>query len=798
MSLRPSPPRGSHPLLPSPHHSLLTSFPPPFSNFLRAAHPTVSQYLMGEYALGCNVLEDMQFELAFLAVAAPHLCAMLLATEGDLDALDIPSGSRLLLVLPPVAPDSSVALLPGSPLTATPSWHALSSSCLWSSQVPASLAALACPALPSLRQGAVARRSSLLVSPDDCSPADSPHGRRFGQNLPVLRLHSDRGGEFSSNLLRDFCRGEGILQSFTLLDSPQQNGIAERRIGLVMEVARSSMIHAAAPHFLWSFAVQYAAHQLNLWPRVSLPELDGEGWRCISVPDAPGWQFYHPTLRRVLPSQDVMFDKSGPDPSGVSQVDPPLGAVPGEVAMDSGAARDTVYGGAEPGGAELRGAEPRGAETGGAASEGAESGGAEPQGAALFGSSDSASPRLSSQQLCEWLVRRARFWSGATRAGGAGAEGAGVATGAAGTGGVGGAGAGESTESGAAGGSGAGGAGARGVGGAGVLGTPSSTGLTPPLLCPPPDQSQPSLEPAFPLPAPSPYTEHSGGLTVRREPVSQPVSPNRTACRVPHSRPPLIPGTHAMTLRPSSVPLQVPLPAPPESSLPEVPNPESDRALAAGPTVSRLLTTAITDPSFESTIASTLVAELLVAACRLNYATPLVAESTSASPPSVGGECALGTDVLEGRQEDFECLAAAVPRFASMLLAPEGDPDAPDIPTPRSYAEAITGPCSSQWQAAMNAETASWKSTGTYVDEVPPHGANIVDGMWIFWVKRPLGSPPASKARYVARGFSQRQGVDYFQTFSPTPKMTTLQVLLHIAAQRDYELHSLDFGTAFL
>ncbi|CAI7784245.1 unnamed protein product [Closterium sp. NIES-54] len=95
---------------------------------------------------------------------------------------------------------------------------------------------------------------------------------RFRQDLPVLCLHSDRGREFFSNLLRDFCRGEGILQSFTLPDSPQQNGIAERRIGLVMEVARTSMIHAAAPHFLWPFAVRYAAHQLNLWPRVSLPE----------------------------------------------------------------------------------------------------------------------------------------------------------------------------------------------------------------------------------------------------------------------------------------------------------------------------------------------------------------------------------------------------------------------------------------------------------------------------------------------------------------------------------------------
>ncbi|CAI7861382.1 unnamed protein product [Closterium sp. NIES-54] len=150
-------------------------------------------------------------------------------------------------------------------------------------------------------------------------------------------------------------------------------------------------------------------------------------------------------------------------------------------------------------------------------------------------------------------------------------------------------------------------------------------------------------------------------------------------------------------------------------------------------------------------------------ACRLDYTIALVVESESATPPSVGGECALGTDVLEDRQEDFECLATAVPRFASMLLAPEGDPDAPDIPPSCSYAEAIT-----------------------------------VDGMWIIRVKRPPGSPPVFKARYVARGFSQRQGVDYFQTFSPTPKMTTLRVLLHVAAQRDYALHSLDFSTAFL
>ncbi|CAI7917291.1 unnamed protein product, partial [Closterium sp. NIES-54] len=709
---------------------------------------------------------------------------------------------------------------------------------------------------------------------------------RFGQDLPVLRLHSDRGGEFSSDLLRDFCRGEGILLSFTLPESPQQNGIAERRIGLVMEVVRTSMIHAAAPQFLWPFAVRYAAHQLNIWPRVSLPKtlptlrwtrkvgdasvfwvwgsrafvcdtsadkLSTRAIPCVFlgfVPDAPGWQFYHPTSCRVLPFHDVTYDESVPFYHLFPYRSAPLPAPPLFLApdVDSGAARGSASGGAEPGGAELGGArtggaetggaEPGGAETegvelGGAASEGVESRGAESQGATSSGGSTGASPRLSPQQLHEWLVRCACLWSGATGArgtrvagaGGTGAAGAGGAggtaatnpgvartrgTGAVGTGGIGGARTGDPTESGAAsvGGSGAGGTeaggaraggtgargagvggtGARGAGarGAGavdpggavrprlcfvpllqqVLGVPPSTGLTPPRLCPPPDQSQPPLQPASPLPAPSPYTEQSGCLPERREPVSRPVSPVCTARCVPRSRPLSVPGTDAMALRPSSVPLRIPLPAPPGSSLPEVLNSESDRARA--PTVSRLRATAVTDPSFEllrATPVTALVAELLdyAAACRLDYPTALVAKSASASPPSIEGECALGTDVLEDRQEDIECLAAAVPRFASMLLALEGDQDAPDIPTPRSYAEAITA-----------------------------------DGMWIFRVKRPPSSPHSLMARYVARGFSQRQGVDYFQTFSPTPKMTTLRVLLHVAAQRDYELHSLDFSTAFL
>ncbi|CAI7782364.1 unnamed protein product [Closterium sp. NIES-53] len=146
---------------------------------------------------------------------------------------------------------------------------------------------------------------------------------RFREDLPILRLHSDRGGDFCSLLLNDFCSAEGILRSYTLPASPQQNGIAKRHIGLVMEVVSTSMIHVVAPHFLWPFAVQYAAEQLKLWPRVSHPEtsptlrwtgkLSPRTLRCVFLgfpTDAPPWQFYHRGSRRMLSSRDVTFDES--------------------------------------------------------------------------------------------------------------------------------------------------------------------------------------------------------------------------------------------------------------------------------------------------------------------------------------------------------------------------------------------------------------------------------------------------------------------------------------------------------
>ncbi|CAI7859941.1 unnamed protein product [Closterium sp. NIES-53] len=276
--------------------------------------------------------------------------------------------------------DSSLEPPPGSPLPATPSWHALPSPCLWSSQVSASPAALTCPALSSLRRGAAARRSSLLlVSPDDCSPADPPHRRPYvslPETSPTLRWTGKVG---DASVFRVW-----VSRAF------------------VRDTSADKLSARAIPCVFLGF-----------------------------VSDAPGWQFYHPTSRRVLPSQDVTFDESVPFYTlfPYCSAPPPaplLFLAPGTPPSE----------GAEPGGAEL---------------EGAESGGAEPRA-------------------------------------GVGGNGAGVA-------GVGGPG---------AGGAGAAGAGAvdPGAGGAGgtvrlrpyfvpllqqILGVPSSTGLPPPFLCPPPD-----------------------------------------------------------------------------------------------------------------------------------------------------------------------------------------------------------------------------------------------------------------------------------------------------------------------
>ncbi|CAI7903512.1 unnamed protein product [Closterium sp. NIES-54] len=187
-----------------------------------------------------------------------------------------------------------------------------------------------------------------------------------------------------------------------------------------MEVACTSMIHAAAPHFLWPFAVRYAAHQLNLWPRVSEPETSPTLRWTGKVGDASVFWVWV-TLSLVCDTKANKLSSRtlccGRAPSCVSQVDPPPLVEPLEISSDSSgpveggdpAADDAaatrrsprletplgfpprpsspppqpvaVDSGAETAGAEPGGAETEGEGSGGAAIRGAGSGGVETGGA---------------------------------------------------------------------------------------------------------------------------------------------------------------------------------------------------------------------------------------------------------------------------------------------------------------------------------------------------------------------------------------------------------------------------------
>ncbi|CAI7850961.1 unnamed protein product [Closterium sp. NIES-54] len=277
----------------------------------------------------------------------------------------------------------------------------------------------------------------------------------------------------------------------------------------------------------------------------------------------------------------------------------------------------------------------------------------------------------------------------------------------------------------------------------------------------------------------------------RRSPLSRAVSPEpRRSCY--HANGPF----HLVLC--SRVPPPSVLPQPPESSLTVLHDPLSDYLRASRLVVSRVLSVLVTHPTASLSSVSALLTTVagFSSSHGLDYAAHLV--SGPACSLSSGGAPVFPLEVLEERQFELDFLSAAVPHLCTMLLTPEGDPDALDIPIPCNHAEAVSGPWASYWIAAEEAEMASYRSTATYVDAVPPHGTNVVSVMCLYKVKGPCGSPLVFKGRYVARGFSQREGVDFYQTFTPTPKITTLRVFLHIAAQRDYELHSLDFPLEFL
>ena len=118
------------------------------------------------------------------------------------------------------------------------------------------------------------------------------------------------------------------------------------------------------------------------------------------------------------------------------------------------------------------------------------------------------------------------------------------------------------------------------------------------------------------------------------------------------------------------------------------------------------------------------------------------------------------------------------------------------VSIPNNVQEALIDP---RWKAAMNEEMKSLQKNETWELVDPPPEKKPVGCRWIYTVKyKADGTIECFKARLVAKGYTQQEGIDYEETFSPVVRFTSIRLILAIVAHLDLELHQMDVKTAFL
>jgi hypothetical protein len=155
--------------------------------------------------------------------------------------------------------------------------------------------------------------------------------------------------------------------------------------------------------------------------------------------------------------------------------------------------------------------------------------------------------------------------------------------------------------------------------------------------------------------------------------------------------------------------------------------------------------------------------------------------------------------------QEYKSKSDHVLALSSIEAQPQSEPEISNLPQdsnypiPQSYKQAISHPDKKLWEQAINSELDSLAEFNTFTSCPLPIGRKPIDTRWVFAVKRDSnGKIIRHKARLVVKGFQQKEGIDYNETFSPTVKIKSLKILLAIAAQQDLEIKQLDFNTAFL
>ena len=138
-------------------------------------------------------------------------------------------------------------------------------------------------------------------------------------------------------------------------------------------------------------------------------------------------------------------------------------------------------------------------------------------------------------------------------------------------------------------------------------------------------------------------------------------------------------------------------------------------------------------------------------------------------------------------------------RASGGVEAEASSSSSPSALEPASYQAAMQSDARGLWHAAMRAEMSAHELNQTWSLVPLPPGRKAIGNKWVLKVKfRADGGVDKYKARVVAKGFSQREGVDYGETFAPVLKYKTLRVLCALCAALDLELQQMDVTTAFL
>ena len=317
-----------------------------------------------------------------------------------------------------------------------------------------------------------------------------------------------------------------------------------------------------------------------------------------------------------------------------------------------------------------------------------------------------------------------------------------------------------------------------------------------------PSPQQPQ-QPPTPRPAPSPTSPAPSPSFVPSPPSRLSFAPSPSMPSVPPAHSPTAPTTHTSRQEGVPPPFRLPQLGDAPTAHPQANDPSSLHFARQHPqrvrTQAKIDNISHTDRRAKSYNDSLSITRAFyvnpltcdIAAARLNFAMAAVALNNGFDP-ALTYAVETVADVSSFAHSGVLAMVAAVKSTVEMG----------EVVIPKSYRQAISGPHASYWSAAITKELEGLEALRTWTviqSSTVPAGANIMNCHFVFDVKRnQLGEIEKFKARLVADGNTQQHGLDFDRIFSTVVKMSTIRVVMAIAAAEDYNLSSVDVRQAYL